>query len=314
MQDNNYTGFHATENLKNIYIKWIEYLQFEQNYSKHTITSYATDVSLFFSFLNQHLANILDLPILAKITIKDFRAWMALRRAQNINSASVARSISSLRSFFSYLKEYENIENPVIHYVKFPKKSKNLPRTLSQDNTEYFIQSMQQISDVDWVVKRDLALLTLIYGCGFRIAEALSIKKSDILSDVIIIKGKRGKERIVPILNIVKQRVNLYLQVCPYEIAANDPIFLGKQGKILQAEVFRRKIRIIRRMLNLPEHVTPHAFRHSFASHLLEEGADLRSIQELLGHERLSTTQIYTHLNVNKLLDIYQKTHPRSTK
>jgi integrase/recombinase XerC len=307
-QEESLLTFNASLRVNQLYQKWRDFLKHERKFSKHTITAYLTDLSYFFKFLNEHFGEEITENILKNITITDLRSWLTNRKNQDLTFTSTARALSTIRNFFTYLQQFENIENQIIFNIRTPKLEKPIPKALSQ---EQVIALIQEIKEEDWFSKRDKALLILIYSCGLRITEALSIRKNQIGESKIIVTGKRNKERVVPVLPIASEALNTYLNSCPYLINTEDLIFLGKQGRPLNPAIFQRYIRELRNSLGLPTTTTPHAFRHSFASHLLEEGADLRSIQELLGHESLSTTQIYTKVDTKRLLNAYNKFHPK---
>jgi integrase/recombinase XerC len=213
-----------------------------------------------------------------------------------------------LRSFFKFLNRHQFIANGEISKVKTPKLAKPIPKAIDKIDIDSITDLIKEFSKTDWTIKRDLALLTLIYGSGLRISEALSITSNHLDgSGVLIITGKGGKQRMVPILPITKQKIDEYLAIMPHKINGNDPIFLGLRGKKYQPASFEKLIQNIREYLSLPSTITPHSFRHSFATHLLENGGDLRTIQELLGHSSLSTTQRYTKVDKKRLLEVYQR-------
>jgi integrase/recombinase XerC len=292
--------------------QWLSWLQDERRYSPKTVEAYKIDLKYFLQFLAEHFNQEITEDLLLKITIQDIRAWLSSRKSDSLQSSSISRNISSIRSYFNYLYQYENIENLIIYNIRTPKKNKLLPKALNKEDALITIDEIAMLSKDSWVGQRDKALLMLIYGTGLRISEALSIKKKEVGRDSIIILGKGAKERVVPILPIVTEYLNKYLLSCPIGFKANDLIFVGKQGKPLNAAVFQRQLKNIRRELNLPDSATPHAFRHSFATHLMAGGVDLRTIQELLGHKSLSTTQRYTDVDIDRLLLEHAKAHPRS--
>jgi integrase/recombinase XerC len=244
------------------------------------------------------------------ITIRTIRSWLAKRKINKFSNSSTLRALSSIKNFYKFLYLETGTMNDIIFSISGPKKTNLLPKALSKDNTEYAINNIANFSKEQWIAKRDVAILTLIYGSGLRISEILSITKKHLKEEIIRIVGKGKKERIVPWIDYVKNSINDYLNCIPYEIEENSPVFLGKNGKKLQAPVFRRQLTKLRRALGLPESTTPHTFRHNFATDLLENGADLRSIQELLGHKNLSTTQNYTKVNFQHLYNSYISAHP----
>ena len=321
-------------------------MQVEKKYSAHTLISYRTDLFYFLNFLFQIKEKVITKDILQNLNLHDFRRWLSARLENHIN-ASNARGLSSLRSFFRYLHKNNLLQNVDIEKIKTPKIAKSVPKAVDEIDIDKIMAAIQmdnaERSDAkslnlaenstknsglangtiasaaklhrhkpEWQIKRDLALLTLIYGCGLRISEALSLTPKSLANgDSIIINGKGNKQRMVPMLPIVRKRINDYLAKCPYKPLQAQSIFFGAQGKPYLARVFSRLLQNIRQHLNLPQTITPHAFRHSFATHLLAGGGDLRTIQELLGHESLSTTQRYTKVDKARLLSAYQQFHPR---
>lgn len=293
--------------------QWLDWLKNIKRCSGYTLTSYAHDVEHFTYFMAEHLGGEVGLRSLQKLAQRDFRAWLAQRVNEGLEPASNARALSALKTFFRFLERTRGVENPAIFNIRTPKQKKALPRALSQDESVSAMESIRDLQDESWVGKRDLALLTLIYGCGLRIGEALSVKRGDIAeADTLRILGKGNKERDVPLLPVVKEAIDDYIKACPYPFSVRSPLFVGKRGKALDPAVFQAQLRKLRGLAGLPESATPHAFRHSFATHLLSSGADLRSIQELLGHASLSTTQRYTHVDKDRLLKAYRSAHPRA--
>ena len=293
---------------------WMSYLK-SKNSSQNTILSYENDILQFMKFLAEYNGAEIDISIIANLELQTFRSWMYQRVQSNFSDKSNARALSAVKSFYTYLRRMKIADNQEILLMKSVKVKKSLPKALSEDEAASCIDFLSSSSDIFaskdiWIIYRDIALLTLIYGTGIRISEALNITMSHIKylknNGHIIVLGKGNKERIVPIIDCVRESIEQYLSKCPYNFSSDDKIFIGLRGKQLQAPVFRRVIIEMRRMLNLSEDVTPHAFRHSFATHLMNSGAELRSIQELLGHSSLSTTQIYTKVSVKKILDIYK--------
>jgi integrase/recombinase XerC len=299
---------YSTPELQLICQRWLLWLEHEQSLSAKTSQSYLIDLSYFLKFLTDHLGETVTNQAIANMTLADFRSWLSNRAKSNFNPNSTIRAISSVKSFFRYLREFETIDNQAIFNLRTPKIKRPLPRALSESDTN-LMRSEINIG-AGWLDKRDEALLLLIYGCGLRIAEALSLQFNMIKGETISITGKGNKTRLIPILPIVTEAINSYLKLCPHLVSAKDKIFLGKQGKPLSATIFQRQIKKHRVNLGLSDSVTPHAFRHSFATHLLSNGADLRVIQELLGHASLSTTQKYTKVDMARLLESYNKAHP----
>lgn len=298
--------------LNNLIIKWQNYLRAEKNFSEHTVSAYLIDLNYFCKFMVEHHSTNCSLILFESLSLKDFRSWLAYRKKENFAFSSTTRAIASVKSFIKFLVRFHNFSNKIIFNLRSPKQGTTLPKALNIEQTDNALFSALEISKESWLALRDQALLYLLYGCGLRISEALSLKVKDIATDIIKIKGKGNKERMVPILSNVTNLIQQYLDHCPYALKNEDLIFIGKQGKPMDPGVFQRQIRTLRRLLNLPETTTPHAFRHSFATHILENGGDLKSIQELLGHKNLTTTQKYTKIEAKHLLNVYAKSHPHS--
>ncbi len=306
-------------NVKEIYAhmwgfveKWLDTLEKEKKYSINTIESYRNDLADFYDFMQQHIGSELPVKDIEEIQSADFRSWLSSRKQRGLQNTSSARALSAVKSYFKYLRQRNIIEsNVAIGNIRSPKIKKALPKALNEIQTEASLE-YEDNNKPEWVIYRDKAIMLLLYGAGLRISEALSLKLQDVEGKFLKIKGKGGKEREVPLLDKVKYEIASYIKSCPYRVGKNDLIFVGEKGKPLNPAVYQRYIRNMRRALNLPETTTPHALRHSFATHLLGNGADLRSIQELLGHESLSTTQVYTKVDSERLMQAYSKFHPRS--
>ena len=287
------------------------YIKSERGYSIHTLNSYETDILYFLDFISKAKEKIITNADLEQLTIYDFRLWLSDRLEVNSNSTN-ARAVASLRSFFRFLNENNFIQNQQIEKVKTPKIAKAIPKAVEVIDINKIFEAIAHIRKSDWEIKRDQALLTLLYGCGLRISEGLSLTKLSLEnSQNLIISGKGKKQRMVPLLPIVKERIDQYLKICPFKINHDQEIFLSKSGKKYSRYDFDHLIKNLRRKLNLSETITPHSFRHSFATHLLESGGDLRSIQQLLGHESLSTTQRYTKIDKSRLLSVYESVQKR---
>lgn len=304
--------FNANNDINQVYERWITWMKIEKHYSQNTVSSYSIDISYFLSFLNKHFEKKISRSDLLDVEVQDIRSWIVYLKNNNYQSTSYSRYIAAIRNFFYYMSKFENIVNNNATTIKVKRKIQKLPKSLDVSDTNLALEESLAISKDTWIQKRDYAIILLIYGCGLRISEALSITKNDINADYIRVLGKGNKIRSVPILESVKNAIINYIDHCPYNIGRNEFIFRGKIGRPLNKTVFQQQIRKIRYNLGLSDAITPHSFRHSFATHLLAAGADLRSIQELLGHKNLSTTQIYTSINTEKLLDSYSKFHPRS--
>lgn len=310
-----YKPFSLTcdKNLQKLLQNWLDRLLLEQRFSHKTVVSYETDLKEFLNFLSDYLEETVTLSHLKKLTVSDFRAFLSWETNQKITRSSIARHLSSLRNFFKFLTRNNILENASISAIRSARPQKTLPKPLSVNDAKRFLEAAQNMNKKTWEAKRDVALYTLLYGCGLRISEALSLNIRDIpiTEDVITITGKGNKQRIVPLLPAVKQALKKYLKINPYN-TPNSPLFVGARGERMNPGVIQRNVRFIRRYLNLPDTVTPHALRHSFATHLLQAGGDLRTVQELLGHSSLSATQRYTEITLEHLQDVYQQSHPRA--
>lgn len=292
------------------------YLLKQKNYSKNTIDSYKNDINNFCAFIieyNELTQESFSINQFNDIDTRTIRGWLSKRHNEDYQSISNARALSSVKSFYKYLEKYHNVTNHVIYTIKPPKKPSTLSKALSHDEVQISLKNIEKFGRTPLLELRNKALLTLIYATGLRISEALSITKKHLQNDEFIkIVGKGNKERIIPWINDSKQLVEKYLNQLPLDLKEDEPIFRGKNGGVLQRSVFNRELIKLRRATGLPEHLTSHSFRHSFATHLLENGANLRSIQTLLGHQSLSTTQRYTKINTKHLLAAYKNAHPDS--
>jgi len=294
---------------------WHTWLAHERRASRHTLDAYDRDLAAFFRFLAGHLGGPPGLDDLAALRVADFRAYLAARRAAGLADSSVARAMSALKSFFHHLERSGGVGNPVVANVRAPRRPHSVPRPLSEAAAKAALEEVASLSEAPWVGRRDVALLTLLYGCGLRIGEALGLDRRQApRGEAMVIRGKGNKERLVPILPVVAEAVDDYLAACPFSLEPDDPLFVGVRGKRLQPGVVQKQVRRLRARLDLPETATPHALRHSFATHLLAGGGDLRTIQELLGHASLSTTQRYTEIDAARLLDVHRRAHPRARK
>ncbi len=294
---------------------FLDWLARERRASPLTVEAYGTDLASFLGFLTQHLGGEPDLAALAALRQADVRAWLAALAAEGAVNATRARHLSAVRSFFRYLARRQGVDNPTVRLVMTPRSKRPIPRALAPAQARGVAEDIGELSDVAAIQARDTALFTLLYGCGLRIAEALALNVRDAplvgADGMLRVVGKGSKERIVPVLPAVRIAIGAWLARHPDQ-QPDAPLFLGARGKRLDPGVAQRTMRAYRRLNGLPEHATPHALRHSFATHLLAGGADLRSIQELLGHASLSTTQRYTSVDEAKLLDVWRKTHPRA--
>lgn len=287
---------------------YYEHLIKEKKYSKNTILSYKNDLDNFIFFNFKASKKKVDKNFLENLQIDNFRQWLSKRLDSEICNNSNARALSSLRSLYIFWNENNYIQNNKIFKIKSPKIKAPLPRAIDFLDIKKIIETIENYHQDSWENKRDLAILFVVFGCGLRISEALSLTKVALQNQQnIIIKGKGDKERMVPLLPIILQKINDYLNSCPFPISNNQPIFLSKNNKSMHRSNFAKTISQIRKKLNLSENVTPHSFRHAFATELLNENVDLRTIQELLGHASLSTTQRYTKVDKKRLLESVKK-------
>lgn len=294
---------------------WLECLVKTRRMSAQTAQAYERDTRQFLSFLCQHFNQAPTLTDLAHLRVSDLRAYLAYRRTNNISARSLSRGVAGIRSFFKYLSREGIVNIPAAQLIRSPKHPKSLPKPLAIPSALRVVKQENQRENEPWINARNAAVLMLLYGCGMRISEALSLTPeqfSDPKKTSLFITGKGGKTRLVPLIKIVYEAVQNYLKCCPYPLRDNQPLFRGARGGPLQPAIIQKTVRNLRASLGLPETATPHTLRHSFATHLLSRGGDLRTIQELLGHASLSTTQTYTHVDTDHLLEIYKKAHPRS--
>lgn len=293
---------------------WIAELAGVRRSSNHSINAYLHDVSGFLAFLHQHHGRGVDLGLLNILEERDVRAWMAYRRTRGFAKSSNARALSAVRTFFRYLNNHAGITNIAPLQVSAPKLDKPLPKSPNEEQTESTLEALETRDTSEWIAARDHAIACLLYGCGLRISEALNLTVQDVEheSSTLRIRGKGNKVRHVPLMKVVADTITQYRSLCPLLGTGATPLFIGARGKALQPAVFQRTLKTLRRQMGLPESLTPHALRHAFATHLLSRGAELRDIQELLGHASLSTTQRYTHVDASRLLSAYEAAHPRA--
>jgi len=312
MSDGLQFGFSA--DAADIASRWLQSLKSERRMAAKTLEAYARDVSQFSQFLKDHLGNATGVSDLSSLTVMDFRSFMAQRRRGGVESRTLARQLSAIRSFFRFAERNDHFRNAALSGLRTPKLPHAVPKPLS-------IEAAKKVAAGDvfstgetpkWVEARDRAVLTLLYACGLRISEAIGLTLSQSKSTPLVIKGKGGKTRIAPVLPRVREVLDSYVALCPYPLKPAEPMFRGVRGGELNARNIQLLIERMRGALNLPDTATPHALRHSFATHLLGNGADLRVIQELLGHASLSSTQIYTEVDRTHLLEQYRKAHAQS--
>lgn len=295
-------------------LDWGNWLTHERRASPHTRAAYGRDLARFLGFLTEHLGFPPGLQDLEGLTQADFRGFLARRRAEGLSAPSLARGLASLRGFFRFLDRSGLVRNTAIQGVRTPKVPHSIPKALSVEEALETVDAAADISPVPWIAARDVAFLTLLYGCGLRIGEAIALDRGQAPADggPLVVTGKGNKQRMVPVLAVVADAVGAYLDACPYPLGATGPLFVGARGKRLNAGVMQRQMRHLRVRLGLPETASPHALRHSFATHLLSGGGDLRTIQELLGHASLSATQRYTEVDAVHLMAVHRDAHPRS--
>ncbi|QOL19745.1 tyrosine recombinase XerC [Candidatus Bodocaedibacter vickermanii] len=289
--------------------KWLTELKHIRNYSDNTVRAYSIDLENFTHFLTQHIGQN-DVDGLKQLQLSDVRAWLTSRLNQGIAPVSNARALSTLKHFFKYVMAQCQIDLSHLLEMRTPKSLKKLPRPIGVNKIDTLIKTME--AKTSWTDLRDVALVILLYGAGLRISEALNLNYKEFpLSEVLVITGKGQKQRVVPMLPIINTYIQAYLDQCPIVLTADSPLFIGQRGGRLNMGMLQKKIAMLRTQLHLPDEATPHALRHSFATHLLDEHADLRVIQELLGHSSLSTTQRYMDVSLQNLKDVYTKSHPR---
>jgi len=289
---------------------WSDYLTHGRRRSAHTVRAYLACANRLLQANDIH-----EWDQAAGVEAHDLRRHLAARRVEGLGNASAARELSALKSFIAFAREQAGDPDPVAPRVRGPRVKKGLPRPITPDDAANVADLVAGNANEDWIGARDRAVLLLLYGSGMRIAEALSLKGSDVpLGDVLQVTGKGGKQRMVPILPITRQAVASYVSKCPYPLAGQEPLFRGAKGGPLGQGMVQKAMARARQMLGLPDTATPHALRHSFATHLLGAGADLRSLQELLGHASLGSTQIYTKVDAATLLENYRNAHPRAKK
>jgi len=296
---------------------WFVYLMSERQLAAHTVEAYRRDLSQFLGFLAGHFGAQPDLKLLFSLSARDVRAFLAARRAQDVGSRSLSRTLSALRMFYRFLERRGLGKNDAIRAVSLPKLPHSVPKPLTAVKATALMDGADSARPdaEEWILARDTAVLTLLYGSGLRISEALSLRVIEAPikgRDMLRVTGKGNKTRVVPVLPVTRQAIEHYLKLCPAKLGPDDPLFIGARGKQLSPRIIQLRMARVRAMLGLPDTATPHALRHSFATHLLGAGADLRAIQELLGHASLSTTQGYTEVDRAHLLKTYESAHPRA--
>ena len=292
--------------------QWASHLAHDRRRSPHTVRAYVGTAHRLIEFLGEYRGEAIEAPALIGLNAADLRAFLAARRNSGLGAASTARELSGVRTFLIYAAEQlGSVAN--VPRTRAPRRPKTLPRPAAPNEAVALAEDAGAFASEPWIGARDLAILLLLYGSGLRISEALSLTGRDLpMGEVVRVTGKRAKMRVVPVVQAVREAIGDYVRQCPYPISGDTPLFLGSRGGPLSADLVRRAVRAARVRLGLPDTLTPHALRHSFATHLLARGADLRSLQELLGHASLSSTQIYTKVDAAHLLDVYRHAHPRA--
>jgi integrase/recombinase XerC len=292
---------------------WLAWLAAEKRVSRHTLEAYARDVAGFIAFLAEHHGEPPSWARLVALKSGDLRAWLARRHFDGLAATSNARALSSVKALFRWADRQRLCHNAIVVAWRAPRLPRALPKPIAVDSARGVLDSVADLEDEPWIAARDTAVLALLYGCGLRIDEALALNRDVLpLGEQLRVTGKGRKTRLVPVLPVVAAAVADYVARCPHRPAARGPLFLGVKGRRLRAELIQARMRALRVALGLPDSATPHALRHSFATHLLASGADLRAIQELLGHASLSTTQRYTGVDAARMLAVYDAAHPRA--
>ncbi|WP_246041498.1 tyrosine recombinase XerC [Peteryoungia ipomoeae] len=293
---------------------WLESLADERRLATNTLEAYERDTRQFLQFLSGHIGGPVALFDIAALRPADLRSFLAFRRREGAGARSLGRHLAGLRSLLRHLERKGLVNAAGAGAIRSPKQPKSLPKPLSGAQAIQVVDRNTQMNEEPWIAARDAAVLSLLYGCGLRISEALGLTPETFEDKTVSLRisGKGGKMRIVPLLPVVAEAVQTYRKLCPYHLETGSPLFRGARGGPLQPAIIQREMQRLRSALGLPDSATPHALRHSFATHLLGSGGDLRTIQELLGHASLSTTQIYTGVDSKRLLDIYDRAHPRA--
>ncbi len=305
----------ATPPMRQAALDWTSHLLRERRLAENTLEAYGRDLEQFLRFLTAHLGEPPALADISALKPADVRAFMARRRSGGAGARTVARQVAALRSFARFCEKRGLASTTAFQSVRPPKQPKSLPKAMSVADSAALIDTAGALAEEPWIAARDMAVLTLLYGCGLRISEALNLRSGDApigATDVIRVVGKGGRERVVPVIPAVRRAIEAYLELLPFPLEPGEPLFRGARGGALSPRIVQLAIARLRGALGLEASVTPHALRHSFATHLLGRGGDLRTIQELLGHASLSTTQIYTNVDSARLLEAYKRAHPRA--
>jgi integrase/recombinase XerC len=292
--------------------QWGSYLQHDRRRSAHTVRAYVATAHRLIDFLGSYRGEAVAPAVLTSLASADLRAFLAQRRGEGLGAASAARELSGVRAFLRYAAEQQG-SHAQLPRTRAPKRPRTLPRPAAPEDAIGLAEDAAAAASAPWIGARDLAILLLLYGAGLRVAEALSLTARSLpIGATIRVTGKRAKTRIVPVVPAVREAIEEYVRLCPYPLSGDAPLFVGARGGPLNPDLVRRSVAAARKRLGLPDTLTPHALRHSFATHLLARGADLRALQELLGHASLSSTQIYTAVDAARLLDVYRHAHPRA--
>jgi integrase/recombinase XerC len=308
----------AADDIAREMTRWLSHLRAERRLSPKTLEAYARDLTQFLFFLSQHWGARVTLAQFAALEASDVRAFMAMRRGDQIGGRSLMRALAGLRSFGRFLEREGKGKVGALSAIRAPKVGKSLPKPIQMSAARRFADADERAGETrdPWIWARDAAVMGLLYGSGLRISEALGLKRREVPlpgeGDVLVVTGKGNKTRMVPVLQNVLQLVQDYVAICPHSLGPDRPIFVGARGGPLSPRIIQLTMERLRGALGLPDSATPHALRHSFATHLLSRGGDLRAIQELLGHASLSTTQIYTGIDSERLLEVYKSAHPRA--
>jgi integrase/recombinase XerC len=306
------TAFRIDADIETLIARWQRDLWAVQRLAENTVAAYRRDLEQFLLFLSGHSGGVVSRATLKSLAAADIRAFMASRRAGGVGSRSLARGLSGLKSFFSFTEREGILATEALNVIRAPRQPKSLPKALTVAEARATITTTAEMEEREWVAARDMAVIALCYGAGLRIAEALALSRADLEGAALRVTGKGGKTRLVPLIAAVRSLVDSYLALCPFRPGPSERLFRGVRGGPLSARLIQLRMAELRSALGLPPSATPHALRHSFATHLLGKGGDLRSIQELLGHASLSTTQIYTAVDTERLLESYRAAHPRA--
>lgn len=306
------TAFAIDSGVQGHVLRWLRDLNSVRRLAPKTLEAYGRDLRQFLAFLSRHTGGEVSSATLHDLRAADIRAFMAARRLDGVGSRSLARGLSAIKGFFRFLERDGVLATEALNVVRTPKQPRSLPRALTVLEAKATISTTAQMEETAWIAARDMAVLSLCYGAGLRISEALALTRADLDSPALRVSGKGGKTRLVPLIASVRVSIDAYLGLCPFALTPSQPLFRGARGGVLSPRLIQLRVAQLRGALGLPPGATPHALRHSFATHLLGRGGDLRAIQELLGHASLSTTQVYTAVDTDRLLESYRAAHPRA--